>query len=139
MEHDSCVWIPDGGGVFSVRSSWKVLEMGVLLDVGLCNFEEGVFGYLWKSLAPSKVVVLLWMLLDRIPSRANLATCNALDPSVSSKCVLFCVGVEKSIPLFLNCHVVDKLSLVKAVGLVRFGNSSQFVCLLWMWETLGDK
>jgi len=45
----------------------------VLLEDDLVALEERMFGDLWKSPTPSKVIVFSWMaLLDRIPTRSNL-------------------------------------------------------------------
>jgi len=43
--------------------------------------EKRVFRQIWKSPAPSKVVAFAWkLLLDRIPTRMNLARMNVLSP-----------------------------------------------------------
>lgn len=56
-------------GVISVSSMYKVLEGLLILEDGLNPVEEEVFGYLWKSPAPSKVVAFSWKLLrNRIPT-----------------------------------------------------------------------
>jgi len=58
---------------FPVTSSYKVLEEGLLLDGGITTLEEGVFEYLWKSLAASKVIAFSWtILLGCIPTKVNL-------------------------------------------------------------------
>lgn len=63
-----------------------------------------VFGQIWKSPAPSKVIALSWKgLLDRIPTRTNLARRNVLEPSASLLCAL-CNDVDESTNhLFLHC------------------------------------
>lgn len=73
-EEDRWCWRPEGQGVFTVKSVYKVVEalLPVIVSVGV--LEEQVFRMLWKSPAPSKVVVFSRkLLLDRIPSRMNLA------------------------------------------------------------------
>lgn len=55
-EEDKWLWTPEEEGIFSVRSSYKVLEELVFLEDGLNELEEGVFANLWKSQTPSKVV-----------------------------------------------------------------------------------
>lgn len=66
-------WKPEEGGEYSVRLSYKVLEERLLLVDRPSAMEEGVFNYLWKRQAPSKVFVFSWMfLLDRIPTCGNL-------------------------------------------------------------------
>jgi len=65
-----------------------------------------VFHQLWKSPAPSKVVALSWkMLLDRVPTRANLSRCNALPPDISLRCVLCDREMETTNHLFMHCEV----------------------------------
>jgi len=50
--------------------------------------EKRVLGEIWKSLAPPKVVALSWkVLLNRIPTRDNLARRQALPPNASLVCV----------------------------------------------------
>lgn len=104
-EVDKWAWLPDDGGIFSVKSTYMVLESIMLVEeVGAQ--EEGVFSLLWRSPAPSKVVAFSWtLLLDRIPTRANLAIRHILDPESSLNCVLCDRGVETSTHLFLHCDV----------------------------------
>jgi hypothetical protein len=71
-------------------------------------FNEWIFSLLWKSPAPSKVVAFLWyLLLDRIPTRANLDIRHILDPDSSLLCVLCGRYVETSTHLFLHCDVTS--------------------------------
>lgn len=44
-------------GVFTVKFCYNVLVNFGLLDVVVSREEEKVFAYIWKSTAPSKVVV----------------------------------------------------------------------------------
>lgn len=67
------------GGEFSVRSTYQLLKTLWLTQDNLIILEEKVFGYLWKIPAPSKVVAFSWMmLLNRLPTRYNLAIRNVL-------------------------------------------------------------
>jgi hypothetical protein len=105
-DEDSWVWLPEEGGKFSVRSSYRVLEEGVLLQEGLSVLEEEVFDNLWKSPAPSKVVAFSWMaLMDRIPTRVNLRHRSVLDPGDPCVCVLCGEMEETTSHLFLHCEV----------------------------------
>jgi len=89
-----------------VKSSYTVLELTYLLDIELCPREEQVFSLIWKSPTPSKVVAFSWsLLLDRIPTRVNLAIHNILEPDSSLLCVLCERHVESSTHLFLHCNV----------------------------------
>jgi hypothetical protein len=105
-EEDRWEWLPEESGLFTVKSSYTVLELIYLLVIELCPLEEGVFSLIWKSPAPSKVVAFSWsLLLDRIPTRENLAIRNILEPDSLLLCVLCDRHVESSTHLFLHCDV----------------------------------
>jgi len=68
--------------------------------------EKRVFEDIWKSKAPSKVVVFSGkLILDRIPIRRNLTRRNCLPPEVPTVCVLGGRAEESSKHLFLDCNV----------------------------------
>jgi len=103
-DNDKWWWTPDDGGLFSVNSCYRVLEGIVLLEVGLSAFEERVFGDIWKSSTPSKVVALSWMaLLDRIPTRSNLVLRRVLAQEDLRNCVMCGHKEETTTHLFLHC------------------------------------
>jgi len=107
-EDDKWLWLPEEGGAFLVRSSYRVLEEILLLEGGLNPLEEGVFTKLWKSPAPSKVIAFSWMLLlDHIPTRSNLAFRRVLAAGEDHSCVLCGLGEESTTHLFLQCDVVS--------------------------------
>ena len=107
-EADRWLWLPEDSGVFSVSSSYKVLENLVILEEGVNVEEEGIFSKLWKSPAPSKVVAFSWMaLLNRIPTRSNLALRHILAPGESRACVLCGIADKTTNHLFLHCDVVS--------------------------------
>jgi len=68
--------------------------------------EEVVFGYIWKSLAPSNAVAFSWtLLLDRVPTWTNLAKRRIMGEDMSTNCPL-CNGVEETTNhLFLHCDL----------------------------------
>lgn len=67
-----------------------------------------VFGKFWKSPAPSKVVAFAWkVLLDRVPTKVNLAIRNVLQPEDPTLCVMCNCGVETTNHLFLHCMVAS--------------------------------
>lgn len=106
-EEDCWRWLPEDSGSFSVNSSYKVLENLVLADAGLSAEEEGAFEMLWKSSAPSKVVVFSWMaIIDRISTRSNLAFRRVLPIGGLRECVLCGHGEETTTHLFLHCDEV---------------------------------
>jgi hypothetical protein len=108
-EDDRWCWRPEGGS-FSVNSTYLFLECLHSADYGLTDSQEGVFHNIWKSPAPSKVVAFSWkLLLNRIPSRANLALRNVLGPDSSTTCVLCGCQVETSLHLFLHCSVAARV------------------------------
>lgn len=84
------------GGIFSVKSCYNLLENLLFVEGGASLEEEVVFWYLWKILAPSKVLAFSWTLLvDRIPSKSNLAKCRLLEVDGSKKCI-FCGLLEET-------------------------------------------
>lgn len=97
-------------GVLSIRSAYTVVEKLLVLEGNLNSLEKKVFGLIWRSPAPSKVVAFSWsLLLDRIPTRSNLVIRNVLDRNSNLNCVLCDLGEETSNHLFLHCNVVDKV------------------------------
>lgn len=105
-------WKLEDNGFFSVKSAYLKLE-GVVLKEDLWDEEErGVFDQLWKSPAPSKVIAFTWkVLLNRIPTRVNLALRNVLPPDASNLCVLGNLKEESAIHLLLHCEVASKVWL----------------------------
>lgn len=72
---------------FSVSSSYASLQRLVLPQEPLERTEEVVFDLLWKSPAPSKVVVFSWqLLLNRIPTKDNLLSRRILAPVSLGRC-----------------------------------------------------
>ena len=66
---DVWCWNLEENGNFLVNSMYKKLEERVGLGVGWGDAQKRVFGQVWKSLTPSKVVTLSWkLLLNRIPT-----------------------------------------------------------------------
>lgn len=98
-------WRLDDGGRFTVNSMYKKLE-GLLLEERSVTEDQGrVFGNIWKSLAPSKVVAFSWkLLLDRIPTKVNLSYRSVLPPEASLNCVLCNGNLEVTNHLFIHCE-----------------------------------
>jgi len=86
---DSWRWKLEDEGTFTVSSSYELLVELVLPLELLSETKEMVFGAVWKSLAPSIVVVFSWqLLLDRIPTKDNLLRRRILPSEASVRCVL---------------------------------------------------
>jgi len=110
QEVDRWKWRLEDNRIFSVKSMYKALENLLILEEGSNPVEEKVFGYLWKSPAPSKVVAFSWKLLrDRTPTRRNLAFRNLLHPEDSINCVFCDSSEESSTHLFLHCRVISNI------------------------------
>ncbi|GAU34378.1 hypothetical protein TSUD_217180 [Trifolium subterraneum] len=103
-EEDRWWWRPDPDGEFTVNSSYKFLMGESWLGEELEVDAAWIFGQLWESPAPSKVIAFSWQLLyDRIPTRRNLEVRGILGRDTPWEC-LGCVGmVESSLHLFLHC------------------------------------
>lgn len=70
-----------------------------------CRGKRGVCKSVEKS-GTSKVVVFSWkVLINRIPTRDNLALRNVLVPETSNLCVLCDMKEESSLHFFLHCDV----------------------------------
>jgi len=107
---DRWVWNLEEERVFPVKSCYLKLRM-LLVGEEEWNIEEfRVFESIWKSKAPLKVVAFSWkLLLDRIPTRRNLARRNCLPPKVSYRCVLCGITEEPANHLFLHCSFTTKV------------------------------
>ncbi|GAU29496.1 hypothetical protein TSUD_360410 [Trifolium subterraneum] len=104
LEEDWWRWRPETNGVFSVNSSYKLLVDELESEEVLEEAEITVFGQIWDSPAPSKVIAFSWQLLyDQIPTRKNLEARDMVLADMPWECV-GCVGnVESSLHLFLHC------------------------------------
>lgn len=107
---DEWRWRPGEEGVFTVNSCYKLLYGLWLIDGDLNGLEKVVFGYLWKSRAPSKVLAFVWAtLLNRIPTRVILDARGILGVESSRSCVLCGVMDETEVHLFLHCEEVQRV------------------------------
>ena len=74
--------------------------------------EKGVFERMWRWPAPSKVVAFAWRaILNRVPTKGNLALRNVLGPEVNSLCGLCNTMEESVLHLFLHCEVASAVWL----------------------------
>jgi hypothetical protein len=104
LEEDVWRSLPDLEGIFSVKSTYLILENALRTSEELGEEALVVFYHIWESPAPSKVIAFSWKLLyDRIPTRLNLDYRGIIHPEAPRDCVS-CVGMlESSIHLFLHC------------------------------------
>ena len=69
-----------------------------------------IFRENWRSKAPNKVLAFLWtFLLDRIPTKVNLAKRWLLGMDDPKRCVFCELEVESAAHLFLHCDLVSKV------------------------------
>jgi len=101
---DAWWWKLEEEGFFTVSSTYELLAGLLMPPESLFETKEMVFGSVWKSPAPSKVVAFSWqLLLDRIPTKTNLARRRILPVEASERCVFCDQAGETSAHLFLHC------------------------------------
>jgi len=72
QEEDFWKWRRDEDDMFTVESTYKMLERLLVCGDTQNGIEKQLSGHLGKILASSKVMVFSWkLLLDRIPTRIN--------------------------------------------------------------------
>jgi hypothetical protein len=109
-EKDVWRWSLEDSGVFTVKSAHSRLEELVLSDNRWREDEKKVFKLLWKNPAPSKVVALVWKtILDRIPTKVNLALPNVPTTDGSILCVHCARMEETSLHLYLHCTLASSV------------------------------
>jgi hypothetical protein len=103
---DIWFWKYDATGIFSVKSAYSIVELASRVDVAPPEVPNIILAKLWKSWAPSKVIVFSWQLLqNRIPSRQNLLRRRVITDINNTFCVLCGNSVELVDHLFLTCGV----------------------------------
>jgi hypothetical protein len=103
---DSWRWKLDPEGCFSVKSAFESLANEIVPGPNLATFEAKIFGEIWDSPAPPKVIAFSWQLLyDRVPTKENLLLRGVIPHSSGDSCI-WCGDVrESSSHLFLHCRV----------------------------------
>jgi hypothetical protein len=110
VEPDRWVWKPGEGGVFSVKSCYDCLQKLDLTEEEVSREEGVLFRELWKCRAPSKALAFSWkLILDRIPTKVNLAKRRLLSSQDSKRCVFCGLVDETSVHLFLHCNVISQV------------------------------
>ncbi|MCI19506.1 hypothetical protein A2U01_0040662, partial [Trifolium medium] len=103
-EPDRWWWKSEPEGVFSVKSTYSLLFKDLNEVVDGMGSEFKVFQQIWRSPAPSKIIVFSWQLLhNRLPTRDNLTRCGVLRADDSRGCVVCTGSMETSTHLFLHC------------------------------------
>lgn len=105
---DVWLWTPEEKGIFLCTLRIGRWRSYYYLTKVWMRVKNWVFGEVWKRPAPSKVIVFSWsLLLDRIPTRLNLAFRHALDPGASRLCVSCRDREETATHLFLHCEATS--------------------------------
>lgn len=103
---DIWFWKYDATRIFSVKSAYSIVELASRVDVAPPEVPNIILAKLWKSWAPSKVIVFSWQLLqNRIPSRQNLLRRRVITDINNTFCVLCGNSIESVDHLFLTCGV----------------------------------
>jgi hypothetical protein len=107
-ERDRWCWELEDSGVFTVKSMYLALERIFSLETLLGPQELRILSYIWKSLAPSKVIAFSWRLFrNRLPTRGNLVHRGIHLIGDDLNCV-HCHGQEEvAAHLFLFCDVAS--------------------------------
>jgi hypothetical protein len=86
---DIWFWKHDATGIFSVKSAYSVVDLASRVDIVPPEVSSLILAKVWKSWAPSKVIVFSWQLLqNRIPSRQNLFRRRVITNIDTTLCVL---------------------------------------------------
>ncbi|CAJ2672826.1 unnamed protein product [Trifolium pratense] len=99
-------WTLTGSGIFSVKSAYIFLHSR-LAPIHLASDLTYALRKLWKNDVPSKVGVFGWrLLLEKLPTRAALASKGILTNSHDLSCVFCFQVVEDCNHVFLSCHKI---------------------------------
>ncbi|GJW11417.1 RNA-directed DNA polymerase, eukaryota, reverse transcriptase zinc-binding domain protein [Tanacetum coccineum] len=105
VDEDTCTWSLADDGIFSVRSSRRLIDSKLLPSI--------LSSTSWDNILPHKVNIFLWRLsLDRFPHRLNLLSRGIEIPTISCSS---CNGnVESADHIFFACDLVKEVwSLVR--------------------------
>lgn len=102
-EADEWVWKEDPSACFSVKSAYCFLQNQHLV-VNSVELRQQVFKKFWVCKVPSKVLAFSWrLLLDRLPTQAQLAHRNIIDIQQGTSCVFCFNNQETAEHLFFSC------------------------------------
>jgi hypothetical protein len=106
------------------------------------NFDLKIFNNIWKSQAPSKVVIFSWQLLhDRVPTKENLLVRGVIQQGIGSNCVWCGNPCESSRHLFLHCKMalVVWYEICKWLGVVIVMPPNLCIIFYCMYEAASSK
>ncbi|GAU42324.1 hypothetical protein TSUD_25500 [Trifolium subterraneum] len=116
---DTWVWKHDATSTLSVKSAYTMLESTLGVSVQSSVASSHVLPKVWKSHAPSKVIVFPWQLLqDMISTRQNLFRRHVIRDLSNTSCV-FCENTIESVDhLFITCELSSSVwySVVRWLG-----------------------
>jgi hypothetical protein len=108
-QQDIWRWIADSAGLFSIKSVYVLLLNGRnMIDINQATV--AALESLWKNDIPSKVGVFGWrLILEKLPTRAPLATRGILSNTHYFVCVFYFHDSEDCRHFFFNCHIVKQV------------------------------
>ncbi|PNY05892.1 ribonuclease H [Trifolium pratense] len=115
---DNWKWKPDNSGMFSVKSAYSLLQNGRTVREINTNMITSL-QQLWKNDIPSKVGVFGWrLLLEKLPTRAALASRGILTNPHDLPRVFCFTEIEDCMHLFFNCKLMQQVwrSIYKWLG-----------------------
>jgi hypothetical protein len=99
-------WRPEGGGDFTVKSTYKVVSLLCSPNFVISPSNAVIFSHIWLGPIPSKVSGFLWQLLhEKIPTRNNLIKRNIIEVNGDASCALCGEEVETELHLFMYCEI----------------------------------
>ncbi|KAB1219217.1 hypothetical protein CJ030_MR3G001300 [Morella rubra] len=104
---DSCVWLPDPRGVFTVQSTYNLLKQ----DAGITSvFEEKDWRFLWQLKIQDRLKLFLWRCaLDAFPFRGKIQAIVGRGNDEYGLCPLCSDFCETGLHLFFSCRVAKAL------------------------------
>ncbi|MCH98169.1 putative ribonuclease H protein, partial [Trifolium medium] len=87
-----------------IQSAYYVILGVSVLDEAQSDDEMRLLAKVWKHIAPSKVLVFAWQLLqDRVPTRQNLFRLRVIVDTMRVSCVFCGNSSGSSSHLFVTC------------------------------------
>ncbi|GKV27571.1 hypothetical protein SLEP1_g36731 [Rubroshorea leprosula] len=98
---DRWEWTHDKGRQYSTKSAYSLLTRE-----RVDSNEEKIYKRIWNPILPSKISAFNWQLvLDKIPTKANLLRRGIIKDVTETKCALCNDEEEDATHLFLNCKI----------------------------------